>query len=1325
MPRCLSCGRRGCRVHAPGATPVPRPGGDGVRPPPAVPGWRAAGLLGRGGFGTVIEAVSEVTGARAAVKVARADVPDAAAQLARETAALRAVGPPATPALLETGSLPDGTPFVALELLEGPSLASRLAAAAGPLPAGELAATAGSVLDALAAVHAAGFAHGDLKPENVILQGSPPRARLLDFGLSERLGSAPGARADTLAGTAEYMAPEQCQGFPPDARTDVYAAGALLFEMATGRPPFFGPAGEVRHAHGSLRPPRPSTLAPVPAAVEVVLLRCLAKLPADRFATAAELRQALATALAEPTQLPTGPFREPPVATATPGSSRRKVAVLYMESTLDPVAVQAVASSFGGTVAHASGGRYAIVFDPAAGEHPVRLALRTAHGALARKVARRALVDLASVTALARPGGAPRYVAGAFAQRGSYPLDEDPPGVLATSRAVEALPGVQYSPVPGREGLALCIAEPVGAEPPTVVGGGDVPLVGRDGVLAELEVLARGAFGQDLGTVAVVLAEAGLGKSHLASVLAGRLRSLVPAPDVLNLRAREAADGAEGGAVGALLRRALDLPAGAAPPTDGGRAALFLALPPEIAEEAWPAVALALGWLAPGAPELQARAAAAGSLVALTVRALGTVLRRRATVRPLCVLVDDAHLAGGVALDALEFAALAEAGIPMFVCALARPEFAQTRPGWGERAGRSRRLELGPLPPDDAADLCRRLLAPADSVPARAVDHLVRRTQGVPLHLVELVRSLRRDGLVRRHAQGGGHFVATDELDAVPDVPVVEWLADRQLRGLPAELTPHAQLAALLGDAVAPAETAGVLGELVAAGLGSAFPLDGAVATRRLLALGLLSSHRRGRTGFKLPLVRDAVARSTPDQLRRAIHEAACRHLEDPRSGPDDERLPRLLRHAEAVGRREQAAALGLRLAEAARARHAYLDAESLFTRTLGLLSGSPSLERLAALRGRGLMRYRLDRHEDSVADLAQARATARALGDRDAEVDCLLDEATALDWMGDHASSRDRYRAASELARVPGPAQQARLELARGRSSYRAGQWADAATALTAAGGLAWEAGDEAYETLVVSLLLLGGILPHLGQPAEARSVLDRARELATARGDVLHLSAIHMNERNLFVARGDIGAALRSQEETVRMGRELGIAGNEFYGEYNMAELLLQSGDLPGAEVHLKRALDVEARHPEVSPSPGLAVLLDSRRLLLAGDLAAARQRLEGFRAGLARAGTLAWRGTLLDPANQVLADMVELATRDAGDGEWEALLARSARHSIEQEPIEVMEARGLAAMRAGRVALARRTLEEALDLAGRIPSVMGPRIRQALASLPGAPR
>ena len=291
---------------------------------PRVPGYRVRELLGRGGFAAVFAAEREADGVRVALKVAHPSVAFAREQLENEAAVLLAVGPPAVPAFLGKGVLLDGSPFLALELVEGPSLAARLLAA-GLLPAGQLVPVFLAILDAVLRLHAAGFAHGDLKPENIFLSGDPLAARLLDMGVSRRLVGDPASERPTaqFAGTPEYMSPEQCQGLPPDARSDVYAAGVLLLEMATGRPPFFGPAAEVRHAHLNLRPPPPATLGPVPPALAQLIQQCLAKAPEDRFPTAAALRQALAQSLYA---VPPPPDAGPPVPVATGTAAPRAAA---------------------------------------------------------------------------------------------------------------------------------------------------------------------------------------------------------------------------------------------------------------------------------------------------------------------------------------------------------------------------------------------------------------------------------------------------------------------------------------------------------------------------------------------------------------------------------------------------------------------------------------------------------------------------------------------------------------------------------------------------------------------------------------------------------------------------------------------------------------------------------------------------------------------------------------------------------------------------------------------------------------------------------------
>jgi tetratricopeptide (TPR) repeat protein len=201
-------------------------------------------------------------------------------------------------------------------------------------------------------------------------------------------------------------------------------------------------------------------------------------------------------------------------------------------------------------------------------------------------------------------------------------------------------------------------------------------------------------------------------------------------------------------------------------------------------------------------------------------------------------------------------------------------------------------------------------------------------------------------------------------------------------------------------------------------------------------------------------------------------------------------------------------------------------------------------------------------------------------------------------------------------------------------------------------------------------------------------------------------------LNGRNLAVARGDLAAALDGQVEAIRIARELGHLDSEYYSEYNAAELCYQAGDLARGAAHLDRAEELERRHPQVAPGPW-ALLLRARGLLLGDDVGAAREALARYRAARAQG----WPGAEVPPSEAVLAEMVGLCTGEARDAAWEALLARSARDSVEEEPVEVLEMRGRAALRAGRRDVGSAALLEALALAERRPGLLGGRVRALL--------
>jgi serine/threonine-protein kinase len=261
--------------------------------------------LGRGGMGTVWLAEHTLIRKRVAVKVLHAHLARDRRLVSRflsEARTLTMVQHENVVALYDL-DMREGRPYLVMEYLEGQSLASF---ARGPLEPALAVDLLSQVCDALTAAHAHGVVHRDLKPANVFLvpaSGGRQRVKLLDFGIAKLLSYPTGitpTQDGMLLGTPEFMAPEQCGGGKVDARADVYAVGVVGYLLVTGSLPFTGshPA-EVLLAH-MIKPPRmPHEVRPeVPHALSSVLVRAMAKRPEDRYASAAELRQALQEVLA-------------------------------------------------------------------------------------------------------------------------------------------------------------------------------------------------------------------------------------------------------------------------------------------------------------------------------------------------------------------------------------------------------------------------------------------------------------------------------------------------------------------------------------------------------------------------------------------------------------------------------------------------------------------------------------------------------------------------------------------------------------------------------------------------------------------------------------------------------------------------------------------------------------------------------------------------------------------------------------------------------------------------------------------------------------------
>jgi eukaryotic-like serine/threonine-protein kinase len=266
--------------------------------------------LGQGGMGAVYLGEHTLLGRRAAVKVLLPELsarPDAVNRFFNEARAVTSISDPGIVQVFDFGYHSDGSAFIVMEYLEGEALDRRLSRV-GKLPVNRALRLGRQLASSLSAANAKHIIHRDLKPENIFLVpdaevASGERAKILDFGIAKLSDDQPGLRSTVsgvVIGTPAYMSPEQCRGIARvDHRSDIYALGCVLFHALAGRPPFDGEGpGDIISAH--IREPAvaPSSGAEeIPPHVDALVLRCLAKAPADRFQTMYELATALRQAL--------------------------------------------------------------------------------------------------------------------------------------------------------------------------------------------------------------------------------------------------------------------------------------------------------------------------------------------------------------------------------------------------------------------------------------------------------------------------------------------------------------------------------------------------------------------------------------------------------------------------------------------------------------------------------------------------------------------------------------------------------------------------------------------------------------------------------------------------------------------------------------------------------------------------------------------------------------------------------------------------------------------------------------------------------------------
>ena len=272
---------------------APTPGGPPDGRLPQLPGYDVRSILGRGGMGVVYEARHLRLNRLVALKMLIAGAhagPAERARFQREAEAVASLHHANIVAVYDVGDH-EGCPYFTMELLEGGSLAQALAST--PQPARQAAALLITLAEAVQAAHQAGIVHRDLKPGNILLTGAGT-PKIGDFGLARHFEGEPALTLSGIRlGTPSYMAPEQVSGKAGTIgpATDIYALGAILYEMLTGRPPFRGEtAAETERQVIHEEPVSPSRLnTKVPRDLETICLKCLSKEPQRRYASAAAL----------------------------------------------------------------------------------------------------------------------------------------------------------------------------------------------------------------------------------------------------------------------------------------------------------------------------------------------------------------------------------------------------------------------------------------------------------------------------------------------------------------------------------------------------------------------------------------------------------------------------------------------------------------------------------------------------------------------------------------------------------------------------------------------------------------------------------------------------------------------------------------------------------------------------------------------------------------------------------------------------------------------------------------------------------------------------
>lgn len=815
---------------------------------------------GGGGMGQVYRARDLARGVPVAVKVLGAWADQEGARFLREAEILAGLRHPAVVGYVAHGLIEgENTPFLVMEWLEGETLAQRIAR--GVLAPSDAVAATIRAAEAVAAVHALGIIHRDIKPSNLFLTGGKiDDLRLIDFGIARLHGGGSElTMTGATLGTVGYMAPEQVRGARDiDARADVYSLGCVLFKCLTGRTPFTG-ADMVSAAMKVMleEAPRIRAVAPeIPAPIDDLLARVIAKEPSERPKTALALADALRAL---------GPFEGAP-----PSRSNAYVGLGDMEQRL--VSVLAIGGEEVAAVRVLGAERGALFCDHADARSLtfVDMGGATDQAAQAARcaLAARALVPVAPMAvATGRGTLRGRSLEGDVVDRAIALMRASAAPAITLDELTFGLLDARFDVTRQGAGAHLHGEIEEGSAARGILGS-PAPFVGRDRELRALVDLFEECASEPIARAAVIVGEAGSGKSRLRAELLAKVGARAT---TWIARGDPISAGAPFRMLGQWIRKAARIPAGAPPSSRRVRIAALAdaTLPPSSRRR----VALFVSELA-GAPfpegegvELAAARAEARLMSDQTRRAFIELVDACSARGPLILVLEDLHWGDAPSVEHVAAALRALHDRPIFVLAIGRPDLRATFPDLLRDRGATE-IALSELPRRASERLVREMLG--EGTGSEAVAGIVERAGGNPFLLEELIRARR-----------AGHD-ASGAMDGAPETVLA--VIQTRLEALDGEDRRALRAASIFGSVFRASAVASLLGEGTAS----------ARAPQRLAALERTEwLVRRGdpfggdqEYAFRHAIVRDAAYRMLTAHDLAVGHGLAADYLE--RAGESD-----------------------------------------------------------------------------------------------------------------------------------------------------------------------------------------------------------------------------------------------------------------------------------------------------------------------------------------------------------------------------------------------------------------------------------------------------